>query len=109
MDGGQREDNLHLLRQMTDELSLDEGNAVVRKHFRIENLVIAIVTDDVSALKAALVSDVPSPISYPQPASAKIVEGGQRDRLSSFEFFGGKRQSYFPRAGFHATRLNHGR
>ena len=66
--------HLTRLRQMTDELTLNEVNAAVRQHFRIENLVIAIVTDDASAMKTALVSDVPSPISYPQPASAKVVE-----------------------------------
>ena len=66
--------HLTRLRQMTDELTLDEVNAAVKKHFRIENLVIAIVTDDASGLKTALVSEMPSPVSYPQPASAKIVE-----------------------------------
>ena len=61
------------LRRMTDELTLGEVNAAIRKHFQIDNLVIAIVTDDAPALRTALVSDAPSPISYPQPVSAEVL------------------------------------
>lgn len=66
--------HLAMLRQTADELTLAEVNAVIGKFFRLDNMVIAIVTDDPQALTQALVDDAPSTIEYEHPPSAAVLE-----------------------------------
>ena len=66
--------HLELLRRMTEELTLEEVNAAIKKHLQVENLVIVMVTDDAHAMKEALVSGAPSPISYQPPLGDAILE-----------------------------------
>ncbi|MCI0586858.1 MAG: insulinase family protein [Planctomycetes bacterium] len=56
--------HLKSLRSFLDEVTRDEVNAAIRKHFSTANLWIAIVTADAKSLADALVSDAPSPIDY---------------------------------------------
>lgn len=66
--------HLEVLRQMTNELTLDEVNAALAEHFRVTDLVIAIVTDDSNALKEALLDAAPGSIDYEQTVSDSIQE-----------------------------------
>lgn len=67
------EGNLARFQRVMGELTLDEVNAAIAKHLRPERLKIAIVTGDAAGLAAALASDAPSPIEYPNPKSDEIV------------------------------------
>jgi zinc protease len=58
------EGHLARFRQRMSELTLDEVNAAIKKHFQSDNLKIAIVTGEAESIKEALVSDAPSPIDY---------------------------------------------
>ena len=56
--------HLASFRKLLDEVTLEEVNAAVRKHMGVENLAIAIVTNDAKALEQALYEAKPSPIVY---------------------------------------------
>jgi zinc protease len=58
------EGHLTRFRAMMDQLTLEEVNAAIRKHLRVDDLVIAMVTADAEGMKHALVSGAPSPIDY---------------------------------------------
>lgn len=51
-------------RKAMGEITLDEVNAAIKKYFKSDNLVIAMVTADAEALKTQLVEGKPSPIDY---------------------------------------------
>ncbi len=63
---GSNAGHLAMFRKMMDEITLDEVNAAVKKYMQADNIQIAIVTPDASGLKEALVSDAPSPVTYPK-------------------------------------------
>jgi zinc protease len=68
------EGHLERFRRMMDEITLDEVNAAVTKHLQYRNLKIAIVTGEAEALRDALVSGAPTPISYTTPKPAAVLE-----------------------------------
>ncbi len=72
--GLDEEGHLTRFRRMLDELTLDDVNAAIKRHWQHENLTIAIVTGEVAALRAALARGAPTPISYPTPKPAEILE-----------------------------------
>ncbi len=65
----------HLARfgQMMQSLTREEVNAAVKKHLRYDDLKIAIVTGEAEALKAAMIADAPSPITYESEKSEEIL------------------------------------
>ena len=72
---GIEDGHLQRFRAMMDTITLEEVNAAVRKSMQADNLVIAMVTADAAALKAALVADAPSPIDYAGvPKPPEILE-----------------------------------
>jgi zinc protease len=71
--------HLARFRKMMDQLTLAEVNAAIKKHLQVDNLVIAMVTGDAQAMKKALVSDVPSPISYGEIGKpAEVLEADKQ-------------------------------
>jgi zinc protease len=65
--------HLPTFRKMMKEITLEETNAAIRRYFQTQDLVIALVTADAEAMKHRLVSDEPSPITYPAPKPPEIV------------------------------------
>ena len=70
---GMRGSHLEIFRKMMDEVTLEEVNAAIKKHLQYGNMQIVIVTKDANALKEALVSDAPSPITYPTPKPESVL------------------------------------
>ena len=66
--------HLEKFRKMMDEITLEEVNAAIRKHWQYGNMQIAIVTKDAAGLKDALVKDAPSPITYATPKPAAVLD-----------------------------------
>ena len=54
-------------------LTRDEVNAAIKTHLRYDDLKIAIVTGEAEALKAAIVTDAPSPITYASEKPAEVL------------------------------------
>jgi zinc protease len=50
--------------RMMDEITLDEVNAAVAKYLQVDDMVIALVTEDAEGLAKQLISDEASPIDY---------------------------------------------
>jgi len=71
---GLKESHLAKFRRTMDELTLEDVNAAIRKHWQFGNMRITVVTQDAAALADALVADVPSPITYSSPKPAAILE-----------------------------------
>jgi zinc protease len=69
------DDFLAEARAALARLSRADVNAAIRKHLDPDNVLIAVVTQDAEALKAALTSDAPSPIRYANPNMPKSVLG----------------------------------
>jgi zinc protease len=65
--------HLEIFRKMMDEVTLEEVNAAIQRHWQHRNMQIVIVTKDAKALKEALVSDAPSPITYPTPKPESVL------------------------------------
>ena len=77
MDGefyGMEEDYFTRIERELNALTVDDVNAAIRKYISAKNLKVAIVANDAAALKEALVSNAPSPITYKSPVSEKILE-----------------------------------
>jgi zinc protease len=68
------EGHLARFRKMMDELTVEDVNAAIRRHWQHRNLKIAIVTGDAPGLAAALTSGAPTPVSYDTPKPSAIVE-----------------------------------
>jgi zinc protease len=71
---GLPESHLVRFRRMMDELTLEEVNATIRKHWQTSHLQVAAVTEDAAAFAEALVQDTPSLISYPTPKPPEVLE-----------------------------------
>jgi zinc protease len=71
---GLKESHLAKFRRLMDELTLEDVNAAIRKHWQFGNMRIAIVTQDAAAFADALATDAPSPITYSSPKPAAILE-----------------------------------
>jgi len=56
------------------EVTLQDVNAAIRKHWQYGNMSIAIVTKDAAALKQALVSEAASPMTYATPKSDAVLK-----------------------------------
>ena len=69
------EDWPHLDRfgEILSELTLDEVNAAIKKHFQTENLEIAIITGEAEKLKEALATDAASPMTYGSEKPAEVL------------------------------------
>ncbi len=69
--------HLEIFRKMMDELTLQEVNQAIKTYFQYRNIKAVFVTADGQALKQALVNNTPSPIQYPTPKPAEILEEDQ--------------------------------
>ncbi len=63
-----------IYRKMLDELTLEEVNAAIKKHWNYRNLKAVFITTDAAGLKDALVNNTPSPITYESEKPAEILE-----------------------------------
>lgn len=66
--------HLQTFRKMMDEITLEEVNAAIKKHWQYGDLEIVFITNNAAELADALANDKPSPISYSTPKSAEILE-----------------------------------
>ena len=71
---GLKESHLAKFRRMMDELTVEDVNAAIRKHWQFGNLKIAIITQGAAAFADALAADAPSPITYASPKPDKVME-----------------------------------
>ena len=69
--------HLEHYREAMQGMTRDRVNAAVRKHLQYKDLQIVIVTKDAKALREALISDAPSPITYPTPRPAEVLKEDQ--------------------------------
>jgi zinc protease len=58
--------HLARFRAALDALTLEDVNAAIRKHMKVDDLVIAAVTNDAEGLKRALTSGERTPVHYPK-------------------------------------------
>lgn len=70
---GVKGSHLEMFRRMMDEITLEEVNAAIRKHWQAQNMHIGIVTKDAEAFAASLVADTPSPITYSTPKAESVM------------------------------------
>ena len=66
--------HLELYRKMLDEMTLADVNAAIKKYWQCENMQIVIVTNNANALKEALVTNSPSPYTYPSSKPESILK-----------------------------------
>jgi zinc protease len=71
--GLDEEGHLARFRRMLDELTLEDVNAAIRRHWQTENLKIAIVTGEAASMRSLLASGEPTPITYATPKPAAIM------------------------------------
>jgi zinc protease len=71
---GLEESHLAKFRRMMDELTLEDVNAAIKRHWQTANLRIVAITKDAAALADALASDAPSPITYSSPKPEAVLE-----------------------------------
>ncbi len=65
--------HLASFRRQLGEITHDEVNAAIRKYMKVDDLVIAAVTEDAEGLKTALTSGAATPVHYP-PGIEKSAE-----------------------------------
>ena len=75
--------HLELYRKMIEQITLPEVNAAIKKYWQYKNMQIVIVTNDAQALKEALVSNAPSPYTYPTPKPENVLE--EDKQISTFK------------------------
>jgi len=66
--------HLERFRRTMGEVTLEEVNAALRRHLKVENVQIAIVTRDAKGFRDALVAEAPSPYTYPTPKPDSVLE-----------------------------------
>ncbi|RMG38128.1 MAG: insulinase family protein, partial [Methanobacteriota archaeon] len=71
---GIKEGHWKLYQKMLDELTLDDVNTAIRKHWQYKNLKVVFVSNEAEKLKETLVTNAPSPISYNSEKPAEILE-----------------------------------
>ncbi len=59
--------------EMMASISLDEVNAAIKKYLRYDGLKIAIVTGEAEKLKAAMIADAPSPMTYASDKPEEVL------------------------------------
>jgi len=57
------------VQEELSRLKVDEVNAAVKRHLQAANLAVAIVTEDAAAMRDALLSGKPTPITYQTPTT----------------------------------------
>ena len=67
-------DFVRYVREGLQNLTLDEVNAALRRHLNPDDAYVAIVTPDAEELKAKLLAETPSPITYASPKPAEVLE-----------------------------------
>jgi zinc protease len=67
------DDFLAEARAVLPKLSRADVNAAIRQYLDPDNVLVAVVTQDAEALKAALTADAPSPVRYANPNMPKEV------------------------------------
>ena len=72
--GLDQEGHLARFRRMMDELTIEDVNAAIKRHWQYDNLKIAIVTGQAEQMRARLASGEPTPITYATPKPAAILE-----------------------------------
>lgn len=60
--------------KMLDELTREDVNAALKKYLNYKNMKIVFITEDAESLKAVLVANDPSPITYESEKPAAILE-----------------------------------
>ena len=70
---GLDESHLAKFRRMMDEVTLEDVNAAIKKHWQTANMKIAIVTKDAASLADQLASNAPSPITYSSPKPDTVL------------------------------------
>ena len=70
---GVKGSHLETFRKMMGELTRDEVNASIRKHWQYGNMHIAVITRNGTAFRDALVADTPSPITYKTPKPESVL------------------------------------
>ncbi len=65
----------HLARfaEMMESLTRDEVNAAIKKYLQVDNVKIAIVTGEAEKLKADMIADAPSPMTYASEKSEEVL------------------------------------
>lgn len=71
--GVEGEGHLSRFGEVIPQLTREEVNAAIKKHWQLENLKIAIVTGDAAGLEEALVSNTATPIEYPTEKSEEVL------------------------------------
>jgi zinc protease len=66
--------HLAMIRPELERLTLERVNSAVRKHLRNPGMCMVFITSDAKALKGKLLSGVPTPIEYPAPKPAAVLE-----------------------------------
>jgi zinc protease len=66
--------HLERFRRMLDELTVDDVNAAIKRHWQFGNLQIAVVTKDAAAFADALAKNTPSPVAYTSPKPPAVLE-----------------------------------
>ena len=74
------EGHLARFRRMMDELTVEDVNAAIKRHWQVDNLKIAIVTGEAEQMRKVLASGEPTPISYatPKPEATTMCSGPTR-------------------------------
>ncbi|HUR57643.1 MAG TPA: pitrilysin family protein [Opitutaceae bacterium] len=70
---GLDESHLAKFRRMMDEVTLEDVNAAIKKHWQTANMKIAIITKDAGGLADQLATNAPSPITYPSPKPDPVL------------------------------------
>jgi zinc protease len=68
------EGHLARFRRMMDELTVEDVNDAIERHWQYDNVKIAIVTGDAAQMRARLARGEPTPITYATPKPAAILE-----------------------------------
>ncbi|RMH22898.1 MAG: insulinase family protein [Acidobacteria bacterium] len=79
------EGHLERFGKMISEITREEVNAAIKKHLQVKNLKFAIVTGDAEGLKAKILADEPTPITYPTPPSAEVLAEDEEIAKVPFE------------------------
>jgi zinc protease len=72
--GLEAEGHLARFRRMMDELTVEDVNAALKRHWQYDNVKIAVVTGEAAQMRALLASGKPTPVTYATPKPAAILE-----------------------------------
>jgi zinc protease len=75
--------HLEIFRKTLEQMTLSDVNAAIKKYWQYKNIQIVIVTKDANALKEALVTNAPSPYTYPTQKPESVLE--EDKQISTFK------------------------